>query len=72
MLSDNHQLAKVLVIQLLGQFNMKSKIFMTLVWITKKDEILLGLKKRGLGVGLWNGFGGKVEVGESIVSAAKR
>ena len=45
---------------------------MTLVWITKKDEILLGLKKRGLGVGLWNGFGGKVEVGESIVSAAKR
>ena len=30
------------------------------------------MKKRGFGEGLWNGFGGKVEIGETIVEAAKR
>jgi 8-oxo-dGTP diphosphatase/2-hydroxy-dATP diphosphatase len=35
-------------------------------------EILLGMKKRGFGVGRWNGFGGKVENGESIEEAALR
>lgn len=34
--------------------------------------ILLGLKKRGFGVGKWNGFGGKVEPGETIPQAAAR
>ena len=47
------------------------KIF-TLVLVLKKPRILLGLKKRGLGVGLWNGFGGKVETGETVVHAAIR
>jgi 8-oxo-dGTP diphosphatase/2-hydroxy-dATP diphosphatase len=36
------------------------------------EEILLGYKKRGFGEGRWNGFGGKVEEGETIESAAKR
>ncbi|KAK3909831.1 7,8-dihydro-8-oxoguanine triphosphatase [Frankliniella fusca] len=36
------------------------------------DEILLGLKKRGFGEGKWNGFGGKVEPGETIPQAAAR
>ena len=30
------------------------------------------MKKRGFGEGKWNGFGGKVEVGETIVEAAAR
>ncbi|CAN0403706.1 unnamed protein product, partial [Ectocarpus sp. 8 AP-2014] len=36
------------------------------------NEILLGMKKRGFGEGKWNGFGGKVESGESVEEAAKR
>lgn len=35
-------------------------------------ELLLGMKKRGFGVGKWNGFGGKIEEGESIEDSAKR
>lgn len=35
-------------------------------------EILLGMKKRGFGAGRWNGFGGKIEEGESVDEAAKR
>lgn len=30
------------------------------------------MKKRGFGAGRWNGFGGKVESGETIEDAAKR
>ncbi|MDO8557372.1 MAG: 8-oxo-dGTP diphosphatase [Candidatus Jorgensenbacteria bacterium] len=30
------------------------------------DEIALGLKKRGFGAGYWNGFGGKLENGETV------
>jgi len=30
------------------------------------------MKKRGFGIGKWNGFGGKVKDGESIEEAAKR
>jgi 8-oxo-dGTP pyrophosphatase MutT (NUDIX family) len=38
----------------------------------KKDKILLGLKKRGFGAFKYNGFGGKLEPGETIVQAALR
>jgi 8-oxo-dGTP diphosphatase/2-hydroxy-dATP diphosphatase len=48
------------------------KKLLTLVIISKKDRILLGMKKRGFGEGLWNGFGGKVDVGETIEGAARR
>jgi 8-oxo-dGTP diphosphatase len=47
----------------------------TLVFLLRGNppmEILLGLKKRGLGEGKWNGFGGKVEDGETIERAAAR
>ena len=46
----------------------------TLVMITDrvKNQILLGMKKRGFGSGKWNGFGGKVEPNETIEEAAKR
>ena len=30
------------------------------------------MKKRGFGEGKWNGFGGKVDPGESIIEAAQR
>ncbi|KAJ2124207.1 Nudix (Nucleoside diphosphate linked moiety X)-type motif 1 [Coemansia sp. RSA 720] len=36
------------------------------------SRVLLGLKKRGMGDGLWNGFGGKVEAGETIAACAHR
>lgn len=47
---------------------------LTLVLIVDEAEkkILLGLKKRGFGSGWWNGFGGKVQAGESIEECAKR
>ncbi|MBP7060931.1 MAG: 8-oxo-dGTP diphosphatase [Candidatus Moranbacteria bacterium] len=45
---------------------------LTLCLAMKDDKILLGMKKRGFGLGRWNGFGGKVEEGETIEVAAKR
>ena len=34
--------------------------------------VLLGLKKRGFGAGKWNGFGGKLDPGESLEESALR
>ena len=48
------------------------KKLLTLCMVVKDDKILLGLKKRGFGEGRWNGFGGKLEEGESIIDAAHR
>ena len=45
---------------------------LTLVLIVQEGKILLGMKKRGFGAGRWNGFGGKVQIGESIEAAAQR
>eukprot|EP00111_Clytia_hemisphaerica_P021865 TCONS_00064292-protein len=47
---------------------------LTLIMIVKQAErqVLLGMKKRGFGEGWWNGFGGKVQEGESIAECAKR
>lgn len=50
--------------------NMKKQLTLTIVY--KNRKVLLGLKKRGFGVGRWNGFGGKVEEGETIREAAIR
>ena len=50
---------------------MKKKI-LTLCIIHQHPKILLGMKKRGHGEGKWNGFGGKVEEGETIEGAAIR
>ena len=47
----------------------KKKV-LTLVYIRDEENILLGLKKRGFGTGKWNGFGGKVQPGESIVQGS--
>jgi 8-oxo-dGTP pyrophosphatase MutT (NUDIX family) len=50
----------------------------TLCFLVKEDtthhieHICLAMKKRGFGVGRFNGVGGKVKVGEGIEEAAKR
>lgn len=38
----------------------------TLLFLRRGDEILLAMKKRGLGEGNFNGVGGKVDPGESV------
>lgn len=38
----------------------------------ESGEILLAMKKRGFGVGKYNGVGGKVQAGESVAAAAVR
>lgn len=45
---------------------------LTLAFVRESTRILLGLKKRGFGQGLWNGFGGKVQPGETIEAGAVR
>ena len=46
----------------------------TLCYLIDKEnnKLLLGMKKKGLGVGKLNGFGGKVEENETIEQAAVR
>ncbi len=44
----------------------------TLCFVRKNGHVLLGLKKLGFGAGKWNGFGGKVEEGETVEQAAAR
>jgi 8-oxo-dGTP diphosphatase/2-hydroxy-dATP diphosphatase len=45
---------------------------LTLCVLHTDTRILLGMKKRGFGVGRWNGFGGKVGLGETVEDAARR
>lgn len=40
--------------------------------LRNNGSILLGMKKRGFGVGKWNGFGGKIQNGETMLECAKR
>ncbi len=44
----------------------------SIVFLCREDEILLAMKKRGFGVGRWNGVGGKPEPNESIEQTAIR
>ncbi|MFA6285288.1 MAG: NUDIX domain-containing protein [Parcubacteria group bacterium] len=39
---------------------------LTLGVVYQNPKVLLGMKKRGFGEGRWNGFGGKLEKGETI------
>lgn len=48
------------------------KKVLTLCMVCKEGRVLLGMKKRGFGAGHFNGFGGKVEEGETIEEAAVR
>lgn len=49
-----------------------TKKVLTLCFVHTDTDVLLGLKKRGFGMGKWNGFGGKVMPDETIEEAAKR
>ena len=44
----------------------------SLCLLLRGDEVLLARKKRGFGVGKWNGVGGKPEPGETIDATAIR
>jgi len=44
----------------------------TLLFLRHDEQLLLAMKKRGFGVGKWNGVGGKVEDGETYEQAAIR
>lgn len=52
--------------------NTKQCKLLTLCFIHEHPRLLLGMKKRGFGAGRWNGFGGKVQEGESIEDGAVR
>lgn len=45
---------------------------LTLVCFKRPGEILLAMKKRGFGAGKWNGYGGKLQTGETLTQAAVR
>lgn len=51
---------------------MRNPLNLTLCVVLKGKNVLLGMKKRGFGKGNWNGFGGKIEPGETIEQAAIR
>lgn len=44
----------------------------TILLLLNRDEVLLAKKKRGFGVGKWNGVGGKPNPGEQILDTARR
>lgn len=44
----------------------------TLLFLLRDNQILLAMKKRGFGSGLWNGVGGKIEAAETIEQALVR
>jgi len=45
---------------------------MTLAVFVRDQKVLLAMKKRGFGTGKWNGYGGKLDPGESVEDAAVR
>lgn len=45
---------------------------LTLLFLKKENEVLLAMKKRGFGIGRWNGVGGKVEENETVEDAMIR
>lgn len=52
--------------------NQSGPLVLTLALVRDGGRVLLGRKKRGFGIGKWNGFGGKVEPGETFEEAARR
>lgn len=49
-----------------------SLVFCRRICADGTKEVLLGMKKRGFGVGKWNGYGGKLEATETIEQCAVR
>lgn len=44
----------------------------TLCFPIRKDKVLLGIKQKKIGAGLWNGYGGKQDGNENIKQTAVR
>lgn len=44
----------------------------TLVFLREEDKVLLAMKKRGFGAGLYNGTGGKLRLGETLEESLVR
>lgn len=44
----------------------------TLLFLIRSGQVLLAMKKRRFGAGKWNGVGGKVDPGETIIQALIR
>jgi mutator protein MutT len=56
---------------------MPKRLQINLVFLVKEEDgavarICLAMKKRGFGVGRWNGVGGKAEAGETAEESARR
>ena len=58
--------------EVFGKLKMANKIVTNLCIIHQHPKILLGMKKRRFGVGRWNGYGGKVMKGETILESLIR
>lgn len=52
--------------------NSKDLIHANLIFLCKEDTVLLAMKKRGFGKNLFNGVGGKPDVGERMEESAIR
>lgn len=50
----------------------KQKLITNLALIIDEDRILLGKKKRGIGASRYNGYGGKVDPGETVEDSLVR
>ncbi len=50
----------------------KKKTIATLVYPIRNGKVLLAKKTKKIGIGLWNGWGGAKEKGETIREAARR
>lgn len=48
------------------------QIYATLAFLHEPPRLLLGMKKRRFGAGRWNGYGGKLEGGESLEDNVRR
>lgn len=44
----------------------------TLLFLLRSNEVLLAMKKRRFGEGRWNGVGGKLEPGETVIEGLVR
>ncbi len=45
---------------------------LTLLFLVEDDSVVLAMKKRGFGAGRWNGVGGKLDEGETVIGALVR
>lgn len=51
---------------------MRPRKVVTLVMVHEGNKVLMSMKKDGFGGGWWNGYGGKVQPGETVEQCARR